>query len=128
MNFSEAMIELHNDKRVTRQSWTDKIYLSMTGNYEGEVRAYRSSLRHYSYDSSIFVCPGWFILGEEIEYLFYQIVDKLYAGQKAQLKEWGEAYIYYDNEMKNLVYHSMQEFCFSPEFKDLLADDWVVVE
>ncbi len=128
MNFSEAMTEINNGKKVTRHFWKDEIYLSNAGNKDNEVRAYRPAIRLYAYDSTIFMCDGWFILGDDKEYFFHQIVDKLYSGAKARLKEWGDWYIYYDPEQKDLVYHSMQEFCFSPEFKDLLAYDWVVVE
>jgi hypothetical protein len=131
MKFSEAMTELKTGKRVARSKWAqglaDRMYLSVD-KITGKSRAYRPTIRIYSYDSSIFMCDGWFILGDDKEYFFHEIVDKLYNGSKARLKEWGEWYIYYDKEQKDLVYHYMQEFSFSPEFKDLLADDWVVVE
>jgi len=128
MKFSEAITELNAGKKVSRSRWTEKMYLSMARIPKDEVKAYRSAIRMYNYDSSIFMCDGWFIEGDNREYVFHEIADLLYEGEKARLKEWSDGFIYYDREEKDLVYHSMEEFFFVPEFLDLMADDWVVVE
>jgi len=128
MKFSEAMTAIQGGGKTRRQAWNDEVYLAIGKPSNNRIEGYRPAIRMYNYDSSIFMSDGWFIDGDDKEYRFHEIVERLYMGAKARLKEWGGGFIYYDREEKDLVYHSMEEFFFVPEFKDLIADDWVMIE
>jgi hypothetical protein len=58
---------------------------------------------------------------------FCEIIPYIRKGYKARMKDWKEAYIYYDNSVKGLVLQSMECFPFCPDFDSFLAEDWIEV-
>lgn len=129
MNFKEAMIELANGVKVTRQQWKGSIYFKLEDNH---VKCYQPELKVFVYDGDIMLSGGWFIIGNDEdppkELTFSDIVTYLINGKKANRIGWSdEAYIYYSYQDKYLIIHDMVELPYAPDFYAFVATDWITV-
>lgn len=124
MNFCEAMIKLESGSKVTRNNWRDGLYFQKNKDH---VQSYQPNIEPYLYTENIMISDGWKIQGDENEYKFCEIIPFLQKGAKAKMKNWNEAYIFYDSETKGLVINKMVVFPYFPNFDDFLAQDWVEI-
>ena len=125
MKFCEAMDLLKAGSKVTRQPWIDGVYFLMEGE---DVKSFQPKLAPYQYNEDIMVSDGWLIVGSEDEYKFCEIIPFLMQGAKAKLKDWKETFIYYAQDIKGLVVHSMEIFPFIPDFDSFVAQDWIEIK
>lgn len=125
MKFNEAMILLKQGKKVTRHDEKDKSYFII----ENGVLKYRiSTLKPYCYDQEIMISEGWFLSNDENkEYTFSEIIPFLLHGNKAKLKGWDDAYIYYDASSKIILIRSMIETHCNLDMTDFIAQDWIEI-
>ncbi len=125
MKFCEAMDELRNGKKVTRNPWRQGVYFLMQGD---DVKSYQPKISPYIYNEDIMVSDGWYVEGLDQEMKFCNIIPYLQQGAMARMDSWKEAWIYYDGSSKGLVVHSMDEFPFIPDFESFTAQDWIIIE
>lgn len=125
MKFNEAMEALQKGDKVTRRSWVGSVYFQM--GEDNNVLSFQPKSIVYTYNEDIMISDGWVVEGVEGEHKFYDIIDYIQQGKRAKLKDWKEAFIYYEQQAKYLVYSSMDVFPYSPDFESFIATDWMTI-
>ena len=124
MKFNEAMEQLQQGNKVTRQPWAGSVYFLLDGN---DVKSYQPKLQPYAYNEDIMISDNWIVEGIEGEHKFYDIINYLQQGFSASMKDWKESYVYFDESAKGLVIHSMDIFPFVPDFSSFVSQDWILL-
>lgn len=125
MNFKDAILQLENGFKVTREQWVGSIYFILESE---NVKSYQPRVDRFGYDENIMISNNWFVDGLEGEFMFYDIIQYLLDGKKARQRDWPEEkYIFYGATDKALLLHSNVEFPYLPDFESFNATDWVTV-
>jgi hypothetical protein len=122
MNFSDAMEKLKSGSKITRHEWKSLLYFMMQ---DDVIKSFQSRISTYVYCEDIMTSSGWLIDSDEKEYSFCDIIGPLQSGSNARLKEWKEAYIYFDHSVKEIVIHNMEYYPFVPAFDSFVKEDWI---
>lgn len=125
MNFSEAVESLKEGKKVTRSSWRDGIYLMIV---QKKLKSFQPMWVAFLYENEILLSDGWLLEGRDEEFTFCDLIPYLQRGEKAQCKDWGAMFIYYDNTSKILCNQTIEETKFTLEFDSFVATDWMAIE
>lgn len=125
MNFTKALIQLEEGKKIRRREWTTGLFLEKTGK---GVKSFIPSVTPYHYDIGIIDSKGWFIHNdqEKMEYDFLEMLTWLKSGEKIKRAEWSkDQYIFTDN--KEIYYHSYILGVFVPTYQCFLSIDWEII-
>lgn len=125
MNFKEAILQLENGYKVTREQWVGSIYFILENE---NVKSYQPRVDKFGYDENIMISNNWLVDEVEGVFMFYDIIQYLLDGKKARRRDWPEEkYIFYGTADKALLLHSNEEFPYLPSFESFNATDWVTV-
>lgn len=126
MKFSEALEELKQGKKISREDWPNNFLLIL----DNEIKCFAPMVDIYQYNSEIILSNEWMIIGDltETEYQFSDIIPFLIKGHKAKIKDWSDFHIYYESSDHLLLICSMFETNYLPIFDDFISNDWRIVE
>ena len=126
MKFNEAMEKLQAGHKVTRQKYEKELYFKK--DEDDMIKTFQPKIDHYVYDENIMLSDGWEVEGIDDKNLyFYDIIPWLQSRRKAWRFDWNESYIIYDQQMDDLIYHTMAVMPFMPNFESFTALDWMVI-
>ena len=116
MKFNEAMEKLQAGHKVTRQKYEKELYFKK--DEDDMIKTFQPKIDHYVYDENIMLSDGWEVEGIDDKNLyFYDIIPWLQSRRKAWRFDWNESYIIYDQQMDDLIYHTMAVMPFMPNFE-----------
>jgi hypothetical protein len=132
MDFKDAYKQLILERKIRRKVWDKSLYLKF--NYDGLARCYREEAIPFSYDIDIITSNDWFILKSNGEdrlgnFPFYEVIDYLKQGEKAQLSNWPEdCFIESTKDGKEIFMRRICEYDFVPTFECFTSNDWSVID
>jgi hypothetical protein len=89
------------------------------------VNAYHYILTNYNYSCETIVSEDWNVEGMPDEMSFSEMIPYLMKGHVARRRQWVSSYIFMDTHIKTIVFKSLEETSFVPEFESFIANDWI---
>lgn len=130
MKFSEAMQALKDGKKVSMPGW-GHIYIKIRrDDHGGCIGSYNQVIDHFPWNLDTLMEDDWIVSGSQDPCSFEGVIYALRYGKTATKNnaDWVGKYIKLDKDSGEVVLVSYEPFPFNPSFKDLLRDDWFVVE
>lgn len=134
MNFTEAMKELREGKKIRRAAWEPTLHLrTVIVKQEGEtenhiIQSYRQEMSVFQWNLSTLQSTDWIVSDSNEEVSFELAVEAIQKGKTARLKHWEDSYIANDKTSNQIVFIHYAPYPFTPSFQCLKSQDWSVYE
>lgn len=126
MEFSEALTELRNGKKIRRSTWNNELsYITIEN---GEVRGYTKATSSFGWDNNIILSDDWIVEDEEGFKSFPEAINALKQGKKVRLSNWKDQHIELDTQTNQIVLKHFIYGGYSPSFECYTANDWEILD
>jgi hypothetical protein len=131
VEFSHALLELKNGKKIRRKQWDKEHFIS---NENDLPSMYMLATSPYNLSCTIFLSDNWLIendegiFEEDKQVNFDKAIKSISQNKRVKLSHWNDQYIVLDQQTRQLVLKHFVEIRYVPTYEDFVSFDWEVVQ